>query len=35
VRDAARRIALPASIAGRAVGRVRLQAGTLRIEFEP
>ena len=33
--DAARRIALPASIAGRAVGRVRLQAGTLRIEFEP
>ena len=35
VRDAARRIALPASIAGRAVGRVRLEAGTLRIEFEP
>jgi arsenite-transporting ATPase len=35
VRDATRRISLPASLAGRRVGRVRLEAGTLRIEFEP
>jgi arsenite-transporting ATPase len=35
VRDASRRVALPASLAGRAVGRVRLAGGVLRIEFEP
>jgi arsenite-transporting ATPase len=35
VRDASRRVALPASLAGRAVARVRLAEGVLRIEFEP
>jgi arsenite-transporting ATPase len=35
VRDASRRVSLPAFLAGRAVARVRLEAGVLRIEFEP
>jgi len=35
VRDATRRIALPASLAGRAVRSARLQGGTLRVELEP
>ncbi len=34
VRDAQRRIALPASLAGRHVARVRLAEGVLSIEFE-
>ena len=33
VRDAQRRIALPASVAGRAIDAVRLAAGVLAIEF--
>jgi arsenite-transporting ATPase len=35
VRDATRRIALPASLAGRRVRNARLHAGTLRIELAP
>jgi len=35
VRDAARRIALPASLAGRSVRSARLEAGRLRIELGP
>ena len=35
VRDVVRRIALPASLAGRAVGRARLEGGRLRIELAP
>jgi arsenite-transporting ATPase len=35
VRDFTRRIALPASVAGRAVRSARLLDGTLRVEFEP
>ena len=35
VRDAQRRIALPASMAGRAVDSVRLNDGVLEIGFEP
>jgi arsenite-transporting ATPase len=35
VRDAVRRIALPASLAGRSVGRARLEGGRLRIELGP
>jgi arsenite-transporting ATPase len=35
VRGTARRIALPASLAGRAIARVRLEAGELAIEFAP
>jgi arsenite-transporting ATPase len=35
VRGAARRIALPASLAGRAIDAVRLEAGVLAIEFAP
>jgi hypothetical protein len=33
VRDASRRIALPASLAGRAVRSARLEGGRLRIEL--
>lgn len=33
VRDVVRRIALPASLAGRSVGRARLEGGRLRIEL--
>jgi arsenite-transporting ATPase len=35
VRDATRRVSLPASLAGRAVRSARLHGGTLRVEFEP
>ena len=35
VRDAQRRIALPASVAGRAVAAARLEGGVLEIIFEP
>ncbi|HVH04625.1 MAG TPA: ArsA family ATPase, partial [Myxococcota bacterium] len=35
VRDVVRRIALPASLAGRRVGRARLEGGRLRIELAP
>ena len=35
VRDAQRRIALPASVAGRAVAAARLERGVLEIVFEP
>jgi arsenite-transporting ATPase len=35
VRDAHRRIALPASVAGAAVASARLEGGVLRIVFEP
>jgi arsenite-transporting ATPase len=35
VRDAQRLIALPASVAGRAVSAVRLDEGVLRVEFAP
>ena len=34
VRDAQRRIALPASVAGRGVAGVRLAHGVLAIEFD-
>ena len=35
VRDAQRRIALPASVAGRAIDAVRLAAGVLAVDFAP
>ena len=35
VRDAQRQIALPASVAGRAVAGARLEAGVLEVVFEP
>jgi hypothetical protein len=35
VRDAQRRISLPASVAGRPVAAVRLAGGVLAIEFGP
>lgn len=35
VRDAQRRVALPASVAGRAIDRVRLAEGVLAIDFAP
>jgi arsenite-transporting ATPase len=35
VRDAQRRIALPASVAGRAVAHARLEGGVLEVAFEP
>jgi hypothetical protein len=35
VRDAQRRIALPASVAGRAIDSVRLAGGVLAVDFAP
>ena len=34
VRDATRIVALPGSVAGRAVRRARLEAGVLTVDFE-
>ena len=34
VRDATRLVALPGSVAGRAVRRARLEAGVLTVDFE-